>query len=110
MLGVRYTGSDPGTLAAALGKEWARALLIPTGIWQPWWRVYYGPNVWVYPLLDTDQSRCPLIAKPAWEGSSKGVRRHCIIEEIDDAQGVLEALWRDYRQPIVIEEFIIGDE
>ena len=110
LLGVPYTGSDPGTLAAALDKDWARSLLIPTGIWQPWRRVYYGPNVWVYPLLDTDQYRCPLIAKPAWEGSSKGVRRHCIIEEIGDARGILDALWRDYRQPIVIEEFIIGDE
>ena len=38
MLGVPYTGSDPGTLAAALDKDWARSLLIPTGIWQPWWR------------------------------------------------------------------------
>jgi D-alanine-D-alanine ligase len=110
MLGVPCTGSDPGTLAAALDKDWARSLLIPTGIWQPWQRVYYGPEVWVYPLLDTDQYRCPLIAKPAWEGSSKGVRRHCIIEKIDDAQHVLKALWCDYRQPIVIEEFIIGDE
>src|SRR4051794_9324651 len=93
LLGIACTGSDPGTLAAALDKDWAKSLLIPTGIPLPWSRVYQGPGVGVYPLDSPDQRRCPLIAKPAWEGSSKGIRRHCLIETVDEAPELLEALW-----------------
>src|SRR5215208_873976 len=36
MLGVPYTGSDPGTLAVALDKDWARSLAASAGVQVPW--------------------------------------------------------------------------
>jgi D-alanine-D-alanine ligase len=73
--------------------------------------VYHGPDDPYYPLWDADCVRWPVIAKPAWEGSSKGIRRHCLIERDDpDPKAILDALWNDYRQPILVEEFIAGEE
>ena len=52
----------------------------------------------------------PVILKPAWEGSSKGIRNRCLVERAEDLAGTLEALCRDYLQPILIEEYIQGEE
>ena len=52
----------------------------------------------------------PLIAKPTCEGSSKGILSKCIIETADQFAPVITGLWRAYHQPILIEEFIVGDE
>src|SRR5205823_379589 len=60
MLGVPYTGSDPLALAAALDKDVARRLVETTGVRVP------------RPMTVAD-ARVPVIVKPAWEGSSKGI-------------------------------------
>lgn len=52
----------------------------------------------------------PLILKPALEGSSKGIRGRCIAATKDAAFDIYDRLLRDYDQPIVVEEFIAGDE
>ncbi len=52
----------------------------------------------------------PLIAKPSCEGSSKGIRSKSIIEKPEDFAPVVSHLWRMYRQPVLVEEFIVGDE
>jgi D-alanine-D-alanine ligase len=52
----------------------------------------------------------PLLLKPAWEGSSKGIRRKCLVHRPGELPEVLAALRRDYRQPVLVEEFIDGDE
>jgi D-alanine-D-alanine ligase len=52
----------------------------------------------------------PAIVKPAWEGSSKGIRGHCLVHRPEDLPAVVESLRRDHRQPILVEDFIRGDE
>jgi D-alanine-D-alanine ligase len=54
--------------------------------------------------------RFPLIAKPAWEGSSKGIRSRCLADRAEQLPGVLQDLQRHYQQPILVEEYIDGDE
>ena len=51
-----------------------------------------------------------MILKPAWEGSSKGIRRHCLVDSIPEALDVLDGLAREYGQPILVEQFIDGEE
>jgi len=50
------------------------------------------------------------IVKPAWEGSSKGIRSKCLVHNRQQLADALAELRRDYQQPILIEEFIRGDE
>jgi D-alanine-D-alanine ligase len=52
----------------------------------------------------------PLIAKPVCEGSSKGIRSKCLIERPEDVGPVIVSLWNDYKQAVLVEEFIAGDE
>lgn len=52
----------------------------------------------------------PVIAKPVCEGSSKGIRNRCLIRTAEACAPVLTELWTNYRQPVLVEEFIAGDE
>jgi D-alanine-D-alanine ligase len=52
----------------------------------------------------------PVVVKPAWEGSSKGIRNRCLVQSAKDLPAVIEGLRRDHRQPILVEEYIAGDE
>jgi D-alanine-D-alanine ligase len=52
----------------------------------------------------------PVLVKPAWEGSSKGIRGKCIVDGPSELPQVLTSYLRDYRQPVLVEEYIEGDE
>ena len=105
LLGVPYTGSDPLTLAVALDKDCARRLAEAHGVRVPWGRLIPPTG----PLPD-DVPSYPVILKPAWEGSSKGIRARCLVERAEDLEEVVAGLRRDYGQPLVLEEFAAGEE
>jgi len=105
MLGIPFTGSDPLTLASTLDKDCAKRLVQAAGVAAPRGVVVENecPNV-------EDSLPFPVIVKPAWEGSSKGIRSNCLVTDADQLSETLESLQADHRQPILIEEFIDGDE
>lgn len=117
MLGVPYTGSDPLALAAALDKDVARRLAeaagvtVPKGITLSFPPGEYDGDFAEFPpaLADAGLS-FPVIAKPVCEGSSKGVRSKSLIHTPDEFGPTVLGLWNDYRQPVLVEEFIAGDE
>ncbi|MCZ2341614.1 MAG: hypothetical protein LC104_07430 [Bacteroidales bacterium] len=117
MLGIPYTGSDPLTLAVALDKTKARTLAAAAGVTLPAGCVlpplppdYDGDFAEFGPLIAEAGLRYPVIAKPAWEGSSKGICHRCLIERPDDLGAIVQELGTGYRQPILLEEFIAGEE
>ncbi len=123
MLGIPYTGADPLTLAVTLDKDCARRLVASAGVTVPRGVVVaetqdlvrpMGPTGPMGPIGGTQsvgtRLQFPLIAKPAWEGSSKGIRQTCIIETPETLPGVVDKLLCDYQQPVLVEEFINGDE
>ncbi len=63
-------------------------------------------------LSEISHRRLPYtcIVKPAWEGSSKGVRGKCIIDSAQELVDFVASHRQAYRQPILVEEFIQGDE
>jgi D-alanine-D-alanine ligase len=109
MLGIPYTGSDPLTLAVTLDKDCAKRLAESYGIRVPKDLIVHAPDT----ELDADslgKMQFPLIVKPAWEGSSKGIRNRCLVESALQLRSVVEEMSRAYQQPLLIEEFIHGDE
>jgi D-alanine-D-alanine ligase len=52
----------------------------------------------------------PVIVKPAWEGSSKGIRGKSVVDRPEDLLAVVASMLGDYQQPILVEEYIQGDE
>src|SRR5215471_1351532 len=86
MLGIPYTGSDPLTLAATLDKDVAKKLVASARVAVPNGVVLdtIGDGTHIPPPGEVDAdyfwlSRLtyPVIVKPAWEGSSKGIRGKC---------------------------------
>ena len=116
MLGIPCSGSDPTTLGMALDKDTTRRLVesvevtIPNGIVISLQDEYDGDFAEFAPMIEETGLTLPLIAKPVWEGSSKGIRSKCVIKTAEELGPVVVSLWRDYRQPVLVEEFIVGDE
>ncbi|MCE9534199.1 MAG: D-alanine--D-alanine ligase [Planctomycetes bacterium] len=123
MLGIPCTGSDVFTLAAALDKDITRRLVAEADVLIPKGFVlqslagatgadgrYDGDFAEFPAMISESDLQLPLIAKPVCEGSSKGIRSKCLIEKLEDVGPVVVSLWHDYRQPILIEEFIAGEE
>ena len=115
MLGIPYTGSDPLTLAATLDKDVAKRLVASDGsVRVPDGRALL-PGLdagrfrdLVGPLFAHDKDR--VLLKPSFEGSSKGIRARCLAASMGEAWSTYEELARDYRQTILVEEFVAGEE
>jgi len=108
MLGVPYSGSDPLCLAVSLEKPLAKRLVSFSGVATPRWQVVSDTRQ----LKEVEWSQFPLpaFAKPAHEGSSKGIR---ITSRLENSQQIVEAvtgLLEYYQQPVMVEEFISGEE
>ena len=109
MLGIPYTGSDPLTLAVALDKDCAKRLVQSAGIPTPEWELFH-PGQDLSDLESNGGLPYTAIVKPAWEGSSKGIRGQCVVDDPAACIAAIEAVRRDQRQPVLVEEYIDGDE
>lgn len=117
MLGIPYTGSDPLTLGMALEKDICRRMVqdaevsVPEGIVISFpVPVYDGDYAEFPPMVEESGLKLPLIAKPTCEGSSKGIRNRCLIRTPEEVGPTVVSLWHDYKQPVLLEEFIDGEE
>ena len=117
MLNIPHTGSDPLTLALALDKDLCRRAVQDAGIITPEGCLItfppgqYDGDFAEFPAIASENDlQLPLIAKPVCEGSSKGIRSKCLIQKIEDIGPTVVSLWQDYKQAVLLEEFIAGDE
>ena len=140
MLGVPYSGSDPLTMAVALDKRMAAEIVSVVGdcevpgslsfqsdIDEHTLRrdlidiMFEYPEPALIPKPGTAGYGKPesatrwgrprrLILKPSFEGSSKGIRGRCVTDSLEEAIVIFRRLARDYAQPILVEQFIPGDE
>ncbi|MCX7911536.1 MAG: D-alanine--D-alanine ligase [Dehalococcoidales bacterium] len=108
MLGIPYTGSDPLALAIGLDKPLTKRLAATDGVRTPGWCVV-GSTV---ELSEEPWQglKFPLIIKPAYEGSSKGIRLTSLAGSAREVEAKARRILEDYRQPVMVEEFIDGDE
>lgn len=109
MLGIPYTGSDPLTLAATLDKDVAKRLVHSAGVAVPRWTVLEA-NQDVNLLSVLPRLPYTTIVKPAWEGSSKGIRGKCVVDRPHELIEAVSALRDAHPQPILAEEYIPGEE
>jgi D-alanine-D-alanine ligase len=108
MLDIPYSGSDPQCLAICLDKPLTKKLVALEGVSTPTWRVINDTQE----LREIESCRFPFpaIIKPAYEGSSKGIRLTSVVENAKQAIEVIESLLDKYHQPAMIEKVILGDE
>ncbi|MCL2679375.1 MAG: D-alanine--D-alanine ligase [Dehalococcoidia bacterium] len=108
MLDIPYSGSDPLTLALCLEKPLAKQLVAAAGVAVP-----RGIVVGDVAELDSPEWKefpFPVFVKPAHEGSSKGIRNASRIDNPQRLRELLSAHLTLYRQPMLVEEYIAGDE
>ena len=105
MLRIPYTGSDPLTLTTCLDKARTKEVLSYYNIPTP-------KFLYVESLDDIDgfMLSFPVMIKPIAEGSSKGIFNSSFVNNIDELTIRLEANFRTYNQPFLVEEFLPGRE
>jgi len=105
MLDIPYTHSDPLTLAVTLDKEIAKRIVLSEGIPTP-----------AFKLIRNQEDAgniglpFPLFVKPAYEGSSKGIRSHSRVNNEEALKREIDRLLENYETPVLVETFLPGRE
>lgn len=106
MAGIPFVGADALTLSLTLDKIMAKKIFIAEGIPTPKFFEIKSPEA----LLNTNHFKFPLIVKPRFEGSSKGLSDNSRVENTEDLRKQVEYVINTYKQPALIEDFIRGEE
>ena len=105
MCRIPFIGSDGLTLGLTLDKINTKKILSFEGIPTP---KFIGIND-----IASMDGRClnfPLIVKPRYEGSSKGLDEKAVVTNISKLKKRADWLIATYKQPALVEEFISGQE
>ncbi len=102
-LGMPYTGSDAYALAVTLDKQLTKLVLAQHGIETPRWQYVEDPR-----QLQVNALRYPVIVKPNFEGSSKGITQESVIEDPLRLHDAVAAALARYPAGLLVEEFIVG--
>lgn len=102
-LGMPYTGSDAYALSLTLDKHLTKLVLAQHGVPTPPWQFLEEAG-----RLQVSALRFPVIVKPNFEGSSKGITQDSVVEDpLRLHRAVAEALER-YPAGVLVEEFVAG--
>jgi D-alanine-D-alanine ligase len=103
-LNIPFTGSDPLTLGICLDKSRAKEILS--------YHQIPNPPFWIFDAGDriADQLPLPLMVKPLYEGSSKGIKDNSLVHSRAELKERIEQVTRHYRQPVIVERFLPGRE
>lgn len=104
-LGIRYTGSDPATLLLALHKGLAKERFVARSIATAPFQVIERPSE-----VDLVDLGFPVFIKPIHEGSSKGIGVANFCQDRETLTERARELLTRYDQPVLVEEFLPGDE
>jgi len=105
LLEIPYTGSDALTLSVALDKVISKKLFKYHGIPTPEYFECKDDEV-----ILPKRIKFPLIVKPRYEGSAKGIDSGSVVRDIVSLKKQVHNVISLYRQPVLIEEFIDGWE
>ncbi len=102
-LGIPFTGSDAYVCTLSLDKKLTKKSIEGHGILSPRSLLAKIPKD-----LKIEQLRYPLILKPNFEGSSKGITQDSVVGDPARAEEVLRGLLQRYADGILVEEYIDG--
>jgi len=106
MAGVPFVGADALTLGLTLDKVMAKKIFMAEKILTPKFYEFKSSEE----VLNTNHYRFPLIVKPRFEGSSKGLSENSRVENKEDLKKQVDYIVATYKQPALVEEFISGSE
>jgi D-alanine-D-alanine ligase len=106
MAGIPFVGADALTLSLTLDKIMAKKIFIAGGVSTP---KFFEVKT-LDALFNVDHLKFPLIVKPRFEGSSKGLSDASRVENTEELKKQTEYIINTYKQPALVEEFIRGEE
>jgi D-alanine-D-alanine ligase len=104
-LEIPYTGSGVLTLSLCLDKAKTKEILSYHRIPTPAFQLFSSPRDILDPALNF-----PLIVKPNHEGSAKGIQSSNLVRSTAGLYKKVEEIFEEYRQEVLVEEFIEGRE
>ena len=102
-LGIPYTGSDAYALAVTLDKQLTKMILREHGIITPGWQFIEKLED-----LKPDHLHFPVIVKPNFEGSSKGITQDSVAESVGALKTKVATALERYPAGVLVEEYITG--
>jgi len=105
LLGIPYTGSDPLTLALCLDKARTKEILSYHRIPTPAFTVVERSDD-----VGTVDIPYPLIVKPLYEGSSKGILESSVVRSRSELKKEVARILADYDEPALLEKYLPGRE
>jgi len=102
---IPYTFSDPAVLAVCLHKGLTKRVVRDAGVRTPEFSIVSTPAD-----IDHVSLSFPLFAKPLAEGTGKGVTPRSKIMDRQGLRDVCRGLLEEYRQPVLVEEYLPGRE
>ena len=106
---IPYTASDPVSLGVTLDKYLTNAVLERSGVPVPAAFTAENPED-AGKIAKSFCYKGEWILKPRWEGSSKGVFDDSLAFSSDEVERKAKRLMEIYEQPVIIEEYLPGDE
>ena len=126
--GVPYSGSDPFTLSLCLDKARTKEILSFHGVPTAPFVLIGSMDEWpalrarvsattaarrsIGSRVDNARRRLhlPLFVKPVHEGSSKGITERNLCRTMAELESQIGFLLDTYAQPVIVEEYLPGDE
>ena len=103
-LGIPFTGNPPLTLALALDKAKAKAILECDGIRTPKYQCLIPENLHQFRL------NFPCIVKPLGEDASHGVSEESVVKDLDQLEKQVTKISQLFGGNTLVEEFLEGRE
>ncbi len=113
LLKIPYTGSGPLALGISLHKDKTQRTLKSAGIPVPAYVVLSEDLTFPtedIKLVHKHKLQYPLIVKPTRENASVGIDEFSVVTNDQDLLSQLERLRSEYKQPLLVEEYIDGKE
>jgi D-alanine-D-alanine ligase len=102
---IPYTFSDPLVCATTLDKAVSKQLIAQAGLATPAYAVIENEKD-----LQKVNLTYPLFAKPLAEGTGKGIDGKSHIANSKELKKICIGLLKEYRQPVLVEEYLPGRE
>ena len=106
-IGVPYTGSDAYTMTVTLDKWLTKLVLLRHGIDTPRGRLINVDNLGTIAEQGPGLA-FPVIVKPNYEGSSKGIADDSVANDFKELMTLLKAAVKAYPDGVLMEEYIEG--
>jgi D-alanine-D-alanine ligase len=103
-LGLPYTGSGASALALSMDKALAKRVVAAARVPTPMARLVRTPD----DLAELGAVTMPVIAKPNFEGSSKGITQASVVTEAAALPGIVTEMLARYPAGVLVEHYVDG--